>query len=137
VEACSLVNHLILEPDPFAAGTPAAKSTSRQALKIARVARPALCPGGKAEVIAAADGSQYFGQSRNGAPEGQGVRFYPDGARYIGSWKAGVRRGQGLFLFANGSRYVGAWVGDKAKGKGVLQYRETIKTSVVDPKKAK
>ena len=132
-EACSLVTRMTRGPDPFSTRTPVADRAAKQALTIARAARPALCPGGKAAAADAANGSQYFGQAKDGAADGHGARFYADGSRYVGQWKAGARQGAGVMITPDGSRYVGSWAGDKPKGKGVLQYREKIQVKVVDP----
>ena len=37
------------------------------------------------------DGGNYFGESKNGKPNGQGTMTLPDGTKYIGEWKDGNR----------------------------------------------
>ena len=58
------------------------------------------------------DGGNYFGESKNGKPNGQGTMTLPDGTKYIGEWKDGKPNGQGTEITTDGSKFVGEFKDD-------------------------
>lgn len=56
--------------------------------------------------------SAYYGQTRNGLPDGEGVMHYPDGTAYTGHWKGGLKDGFGKLSFPEGRTCTGYWRGD-------------------------
>ena len=68
--------------------------------------------------VTLADGSQYFGEFRDGQYHGQGTAKLPDGENYVGEFKRGKRDGQGVATFPDGRKYVGQWRNDNANGQG-------------------
>lgn len=88
--------------------------------------RSQVCPGpynaatwtNCAGEVTLADGSQYFGEFRDGQYHGQGTVTLPDGETYVGEFKRGKRDGQGTATFPDGRKYVGQWRNNKASGQG-------------------
>jgi hypothetical protein len=130
-EACSLLSRLAQGSALYDAPVAATRSTNRSAARLSKSVFAVVCArSGAGEAAVEADGSQYFGQTKDGQPHGRGVRFYADGSRYVGSWTAGRRQGQGLVILPDAARYVGAWADDKPHGKGAAQYLQHIDVKV-------
>ena len=72
--------------------------------------------------IAYADGAQYVGEVRGGAPHGRGVMKFRSGDVYDGEWRAGRRAGAGRCVFADGGTFDGEWEDDHISltGRGTL-----------------
>lgn len=66
-----------------------------------------LCASGKGRYDYA-DGSQYVGQFRGGAPEGTGVCYYANGDIYRGGWSDHSPHGRGVMAFAESGKTLGA-----------------------------
>lgn len=136
-EACTYLSRLSKGPDPYPDPGEAAERARKQSAELGKAVFKEVCAGKHGgEALKDADGSEYFGQTADGKPEGLGVRFYADGARYVGNWKAGIREGEGVGAQADGGRYVGHWANGSPKGKGVTQYHAKIGITVSDPAKA-
>ena len=58
------------------------------------------------------DGGNYFWESKNGEPNGQGTMTLSDGANYVGEWKGGKPNGQGTEITTDGSKFVGEFKDD-------------------------
>jgi hypothetical protein len=48
-------------------------------------------------------GEIYFGQWKNGVPEGRGFIYSPDKYLYEGSWKKGAKDGRARVVFLGGN----------------------------------
>ncbi|BCG85861.1 hypothetical protein MesoLj113c_19710 [Mesorhizobium sp. 113-3-9] len=64
--------------------------------------------------------SSFFGDVRNGRPDGQGRLDLRSGEVFEGHWSAGVLNGQGIRVDADGNRYEGQFVGGVPNGGGRL-----------------
>jgi len=64
----------------------------------------------------------YFGEFKEGKPNGQGTETYSDGAKYVGEWKDGNRNGQGTDTYSDGAKYVGEFKDDKKHGQGTYTW---------------
>ncbi|QKC94909.1 hypothetical protein EB231_09370 [Mesorhizobium sp. NZP2298] len=62
--------------------------------------------------------SSYFGDVRNGRPEGQGRLDLRSGEVFEGHWSAGALHGQGIHVDADGNRYEGQFIGGVPNGEG-------------------
>lgn len=64
--------------------------------------------------------SSYFGDLRNGRPDGQGRIELRSGEVFDGHWLAGELNGKGIHIDADGNRYEGQFVAGIANGEGRL-----------------
>ncbi|MFA6157789.1 MORN repeat-containing protein, partial [Mesorhizobium sp.] len=64
--------------------------------------------------------SSYFGEVRNGRPDGQGRLELRSGEAFEGHWLAGVLDGTGIHVDADGNRYEGQFVAGVPSGQGRL-----------------
>ena len=64
----------------------------------------------------------YFGEFKEGKPNGQGTEIYSDGAKYVGEWKDDKRYGQGTYTWPDGAKYVGEFKDDFSNGQGTYIY---------------
>ncbi len=64
------------------------------------------------------DGSEYLGEWREDAPNGNGTYKKPSGFTYVGQFKNGDFDGIGTATWPDGSQYMGHWKNDKFDGKG-------------------
>ncbi|QPC90837.1 hypothetical protein GA829_09735 [Mesorhizobium sp. INR15] len=67
--------------------------------------------------------SSYFGDVRNGRPDGQGRLELRSGEVFEGQWLAGELNGGGVHVDAEGNRYEGQFVAGVPNGKGRLLSR--------------
>ena len=65
------------------------------------------------------DGSQFFGEWKQGMTSGIGREVYSDGSSYIGSFEKDMRHGMGIFSTANGDTYTGNWAEGERDGLGI------------------
>jgi len=73
------------------------------------------------------DVGEYYGQVRNGEPNGLGIFYYDSGSRYEGQFVDGLFEGNGVLHFLDndewhGDRYEGQFVDDVAHGFGVYVF---------------
>gem|GEM_PF-3381592 len=73
------------------------------------------------------DIGRFFGQVRNGEPNGLGIFYYDTGSRYEGEFINGFFEGYGVLYFQDGDewhgdRYEGQFSQDEAHGVGVYQF---------------
>ena len=52
---------------------------------------------------------KYFGEIKNGKPNGRGTLSIPNGDKYEGEWKDGKYNGQGTYTLIDGNRFEGEW----------------------------
>jgi hypothetical protein len=64
--------------------------------------------------------SSYFGEVKNGRPDGQGRLELRSGEVLDGHWTAGELNGRGIHIDADGNRYEGEFVGGAPNGPGRL-----------------
>ena len=64
----------------------------------------------------------YWGEMKNGLPNGKGNAQYSDGKRYDGDFENGFRHGKGIMTFPDGVVYEGDYVNDIAEGQGEIRY---------------
>jgi len=64
----------------------------------------------------------YFGEVKNGLPNGKGKQQFDNGNEYEGLFENGKRNGQGIFKWKNGDTYQGSFLNDKCHGVGSLIY---------------
>ena len=64
--------------------------------------------------------SSYFGDVRNGRPDGQGRLELRSGEVFDGHWRAGQLDGTGIHVDADGNRYEGRFVAGAPNGEGRL-----------------
>jgi hypothetical protein len=62
----------------------------------------------------------YFGEFKEGKPNGQGTEIFSDGDKYVGEFKDGKFHGQGTYTWPNGDKYVGEWKDGKFHGQGTF-----------------
>ena len=79
------------------------------------------------------DGSEYFGEWKDGERHGQGTLTWADGHeydgdKYVGEWKDDNRNGLGTYIWANGDKYVGA-KDNKVNGQGTITWAQETNTS--------
>jgi len=60
------------------------------------------------------DGSKYYGEFKNGLPDGNGKMIYQSGDKYEGDWHYDAPHGEGIMQFTSGRRYSGIWERGKA-----------------------
>ncbi|KAL0047732.1 hypothetical protein WJX82_010619 [Trebouxia sp. C0006] len=65
------------------------------------------------------DGSEYYGEWRDGQPNGRGIFVSQSGDRYEGEWEDGKEHGAGTAVASDGSSFFGTWVHGKRHGEGV------------------
>lgn len=85
-----------------------------------------------------ANGAMYFGEVKNGTPNGQGLMKWSNNNWYDGSWKNGKRSGYGLFVSVkenNEEIYQGNWSNDQYNGTGSLvqRYKDSNYTYTLMP----
>lgn len=66
------------------------------------------------------DGTLYRGDTRNGAPHGNGEFIFPNRDRYQGQVDNGLLNGTGTLSYHDGKRYEGQFAADMPRGKGKL-----------------
>lgn len=64
------------------------------------------------------DGSQYFGEIKDGKREGQGKMVFKSGAEYIGTWKNDQMEGEGIFKWPSGAYHKGSFANNARNGEG-------------------
>jgi len=86
--------------------------------------------------IRLANGDVYFGQVKDGKPNGQGTYTWANGESFSGEWKDGQRNGQGTLTIKQygglysgekqygGGLYVGEFKDDKYNGQGTLLLKD-------------
>ena len=62
---------------------------------------------------------KYYGEIKNGKPEGIGDLTASDGEKYVGEWKDGKKHGQGTFYYTDGGVYVGEFKDGERNGQGL------------------
>lgn len=55
------------------------------------------------------DGTKYYGDFKNGNPEGKGTVYYATGDRYVGGWAEHSPHGEGIMYYKNGRAFGGQW----------------------------
>lgn len=55
------------------------------------------------------DGTKYYGEFKNGNPEGKGTVHYATGDRYVGGWAEHSPHGEGIMYYKNGRVFGGVW----------------------------
>lgn len=70
------------------------------------------------------NGVRFFGEFREGRPNGKGRFEFANGNVYEGDFKDGVPNGFGVFNYANGNRYVGEWLDERAHGRGLFTFAD-------------
>lgn len=81
------------------------------------------------------NGITYFGETKNGKPNGYGVMTWGKSKTYKGNWVDGKRSGKGTYRVVTRREdsltnlvYDGYWTNDKKEGKGELRITETSLT---------
>ncbi|MDD4124439.1 MAG: nucleotidyltransferase family protein [Eubacteriales bacterium] len=64
----------------------------------------------------------YYGEIKDGLPEGDGRMEYYSGDIYEGNFSNGVREGYGVYYLATGGRYEGNFENGSMSGKGTFYY---------------
>lgn len=54
-----------------------------------------------------AQGSNYYGEFKNGLSHGYGVQNFSSGDRYAGFWAHDTRHGKGEYTFKDGTTFIG------------------------------
>jgi hypothetical protein len=68
------------------------------------------------------NGNTYFGEYRNGKPNGIGSLVYVAGDQYVGEWVDGQRNGDGIEYRANGSVFeAGHWISGRLSASTNIQ----------------
>jgi len=80
------------------------------------------------------DGGNYFGESKNGKPNGQGTMTLTDGTKYIGEWKDGKPNGQGTEIITDGSKFVGEFKDDSFLNGTFYDKEGNIKSKMLNGK---
>jgi len=73
---------------------------------------------------------KYFGEIKNGVPNGQGTFYYTDGSVYVGGVKDGKRNGQGTETYSDGGKYVGEFKDGKMWNGVIYDKNGNIKKSM-------
>ena len=73
------------------------------------------------------DGDKYFGETKNGLKEGNGILYYNKEnqykrKRYEGEFKNDKLEGKGIMYWDNGAKYEGVFKNDNRDGKGIYYY---------------
>ena len=66
----------------------------------------------KFECIEYNNGNKYFGETKNGKRNGEGIYMWSNGGSWFGPWTDGQRNGYGLYMPYSGSVQYGQWFGD-------------------------
>jgi hypothetical protein len=80
---------------------------------------------------------KYYGETKDGERNGEGVMKYTDGNEYIGFWENNLRSGKGVMIWMDNPNYVhntdpfitepkiyiGEFTNNQINGKGKLKYR--------------
>ncbi|MCJ8014818.1 hypothetical protein MUG84_24345 [Paenibacillus sp. KQZ6P-2] len=81
---------------------------------------------------------QYYGEVKNGVPNGRGTMHWGDSKQYSGEFVNGKREGNGKYIneyVQEGEKhkvvYSGTWKQDKMEGQGTLTYKVTQEGDVV------
>ncbi|MGI6704405.1 MAG: Ig-like domain-containing protein [Clostridia bacterium] len=77
---------------------------------------------GDKPIIVYSNNEKYFGDLKDGKPDGTGIFVYTNDDIYDGEWRNGKRNGTGTMIYANGDTYTGGWQNDKMNGIGIYQY---------------
>ncbi|WP_025683732.1 hypothetical protein [Paenibacillus maysiensis] len=90
-------------------------------------------------------GGNYYGEIKNGKPNGKGTMHWGKNKSYSGDWVNGKRSGQGKYINKNllpsesdydsyGASYIeevttynGQWKNDKQNGEGVLTFKDSYR----------
>lgn len=82
------------------------------------------------ESVKISENAQYFGEVKNGVPNGRGTIHWGDSKQYSGDFVNGKREGSGKYIneYTQDSEkhivvYSGAWKQDKMEGKGTLTHK--------------
>ena len=70
---------------------------------------------------------KYFGEIKNGKPNGRGTLSYPNGYKYEGEWKDGEYNGQGTLTWSDGENYVGEFKYGEEHGQGTYTSTDGFK----------
>ena len=73
------------------------------------------------------NGHKYEGEWKDGEYNGQGTYTYPDGENYVGEWKDGKKHGQGTYTWSDGNKYVGKWRDGERNGQGTFTSTDGFK----------
>ena len=73
------------------------------------------------------NGNRYYGQSKDGKPNGTGVLICANGDKYTGSFLDGNIHGKGRIDYVDGSNYIGTWENNQRHGHGTLVNKEVGK----------
>jgi len=77
------------------------------------------------------DGTEYFGEFKNGKYHGVGIYTESNGYTYVGEFQKGKMHGQGEETFGGGSKYVGQFKDFKYNGQGKYTYADgTVKEGI-------
>ena len=66
------------------------------------------------------DGSQYFGEYKDGLRHGQGTFTYSNGDKYVGEWKDNTRNGWGTYTYKSHDQYEGEYKDGLRHGQGTV-----------------
>ena len=69
------------------------------------------------------DGGDYYGDMKDGKPNGRGKTSYRNGDTYEGEYYKGLRTGYGTYTFSDGERYEGQWLSDQQHGHGTFYFK--------------
>lgn len=67
-------------------------------------------------------GSVYYGELKDGIPNGQGMEKWSDGKFYEGQYYNGLRTGQGVFIWPDQSYYKGDFIDNDMEGFGIFKW---------------
>ena len=68
------------------------------------------------------NGGTYFGEFRDGKPNGLGTLTYRHHGAYVGEFRDSWPSGRGTYTYPDGRRYVGEWRNGDFNGRGVRAY---------------
>ncbi|OMJ70940.1 hypothetical protein SteCoe_30977 [Stentor coeruleus] len=66
--------------------------------------------------------SIYYGELKDGIPNGQGIEKWSDGKFYEGQYINGLRTGQGVFIWPDQSYYKGDFIDNDMEGFGIFKW---------------
>jgi hypothetical protein len=75
------------------------------------------------------NGSNYYGEFRNGQRNGQGTMTYSDGSSYVGQWGNDTLNGFGTYTFSYGKKYIGNFFNGDLHGQGTYLWPDGMKYS--------
>jgi hypothetical protein len=68
------------------------------------------------------NGGKYFGEFRDGKPNGLGTLTYRQHGEYVGEFRDGWPSGRGAYAYPDGRKYIGEWRNGDFNGRGVRTY---------------